>query len=486
VSEIDRRHHDGANRVDEAAIFAAGAGEKRQHDQFDDAVIVIGKNRGDDSGGQAENATRVPNDRGPQGGDNELINRKEDNSAYVNSADSDTSRRDPNYIQSDSTADRRDERAFVDQSTRTDSTDSFNTKYVETLSEAVALVRSESPPPENPTSMLGWRELFEGTLRRVKRKTYTVKESDDLETIAGNIFKDKRLAQLIRLLNNDLFDDDTRLSEIKVASGVNLVLPTPDEILQYRLEMLSEKNDEQLAEKLASKFKITLEKRDDRRPVHVCRLWDDLASIARRNSNLQDENLWKLVAVLNKLSTEEDADGKPLVKLKRGQVLTLPSQKDVRDYRRVTFKDEVPKDPELTSALNSVQEGSLTVIGGLPDEQAAVFNTIRTSPVETYEVVTENLVELGASRIYTAEKRFENNSKYQMKLEILHEGKWCSVVEYVIGQEHSELHSFALNGVVKIIRMALPMQSVRELAECDLATNYGEYCHRFAQGRSRI
>jgi len=242
-----------------------------------------------------------------------------------------------------------------------------------------------------------------------------------------------------------------------------------------------------LSRKLAAKFKLNQEKREDHRPVHVCRLWDDLASIARKSRNLQDESLWKLVAVLNGLSTEEDAFGKPVVKLKRGQSLTLPSEKDVRDYRRVSGRDISSRDEESTSALSSANDGSATVIGGLPSEQiAALSSTVRTSQVEVYEVVNERVIELGTSRIYSAEKRFEDSSKYQMKLEFLHEGKWLSVVEYVIGEEHSELHSFAMNGVVKIIRMALPVHSVRELAECDLATNYGDYCNRFAQGRSKI
>jgi hypothetical protein len=344
-------------------------------------------------------------------------------------------------------------------------------------------------PIDNRTNVVGWREFFEGAFRSVKRKRYTVLESDSLATIARRIFKDKRLAELIRLLNPDLFGEDIPLDQIQLTAGMELILPTPDEILQYRVEVLGELNPDLFGGgKLSAKFNVKYEKRENRRPMHACRLWDNLQSIASKHPKLQDESLWKLVAVLNSLSTEQGADGMALAKLKRGQVLILPSEKDIRDYRRVTSGNYGrSEDSGRTPIPDSVQEAPPTMFGEPPQEELALLaSTVRTSPVETFQIVSQNVIELGSSRICAVERRFESKTKYQMKLEVLYEGQWCSVVEYVIGQEHSELHSFALNGVVKIIRMALPMHSVRELAECDLATNYGEYCHRFAQGRSRI
>jgi hypothetical protein len=212
--------------------------------------------------------------------------------------------------------------------------------------------------------------------------------------------------------------------------------------------------------------------------VHVCRLWDDLISVVKKNKNLHDESLWKLVAVLNGLSTRVDAKGKPVVKLKRGQVLMLPSERDVRDYRRLASRSAASDNPNQISTLNPVWDGSQTIAD---PSQDSLTTTIRTAPIEQFKVISERVIELGSARIYSAEWRHENSSKYQMKLEFFHEGKWFSVVEYIIGQDQSELHSFALNGVVKIVRMALPVQSVLELAECDLATNYGEYCKRFVR-----
>jgi hypothetical protein len=358
----------------------------------------------------------------------------------------------------------------------------FNTKYVEEIGEAIALVRSEATPTDSRANVISWREFFEGAFRSIKRKRYTVRESETLATIARRMFKDKRLAELIRLLNAELLGEDVPLDQIKLSPGMELLLPTPDEILQYRVEVLGELNADLFGGgKASSILKAKQEKPENRRPAHVCRLWDNLQSIAEKHPKLQDERLWKLVAVLNALSTEQGANGLPVAKLKRGQVLILPSAKDIRDYWRVTSGSFG------TAAPDVVQDAPATMFGEPAQEALDLMaSTVRTSPVESYEIVGQKVIELGSSRICSVERRFETKTTFQMKLEILHEGEWRSVVEYVIGEEHSELHSFALSGVVKIIRMALPMHSVRELAECDLATNYGEYCNRFAQGRSRI
>jgi hypothetical protein len=253
--------------------------------------------------------------------------------------------------------------------------------------------------------------------------------------------------------------------------------------LQYRLEVLGELSPLLFGGQFASKLNRVSEKREERRPVHVCRLWDDLISVVKKNKNLHDESLWKLVAVLNGLSTKVDAKGNPIAKLKRGQVLTLPSEKDVRDYRRLAAKSAVSDDQSRKSALDPATDASQTVVSASSE---FLTSTIRTAPIEQFKVFGERVIELGNCRIHSAEWRYENHTKYQMKLEFFHEAQWCSVVEYIIGQDQSELHSFALNGVVKIIRMALPVQSVLELAECDLATNYGEYCKRFVRDRNSV
>ncbi|MCA9802975.1 MAG: LysM peptidoglycan-binding domain-containing protein [Cyanobacteria bacterium HKST-UBA02] len=74
-------------------------------------------------------------------------------------------------------------------------------------------------------------------------------------------------------------------------------------------------------------------KKPDSRLQYVIRLGDSLKSIAMKHPAIKDVSLWKLIAEVNGLTTETDSRGVPTAKVTRGASITLPSNKEIAEYR---------------------------------------------------------------------------------------------------------------------------------------------------------
>ena len=216
-----------------------------------------------------------------------------------------------------------------------------------------------------------------------KRQKYVIKPGDTLESIAGKMLRDQRLAGLI-------FDINQAVIPVRLVNGKKVPelpprlviwLPTPTEVRDYRVRLVNRKTPaaEQpkfasAEDELAAKFGTgwdgnpevastsgSIEDMEDaaraayqaRRahiesllgplspksvepsaPKYVVRLGDSLKSVAVKHPSLQDVALWKLVAELNRLSTKTDEKGSPLANLRRGQTLIMPTVEEIAAFRK--------------------------------------------------------------------------------------------------------------------------------------------------------
>jgi hypothetical protein len=77
-----------------------------------------------------------------------------------------------------------------------------------------------------------------------------------------------------------------------------------------------------------SQMKTTVEKN-----IHIVRFGETLRSIALSHPALGDVSLWPLLAEKNQLSTERDANDRPVAKLTRGTRLLIPTPKEISAFR---------------------------------------------------------------------------------------------------------------------------------------------------------
>lgn len=213
-----------------------------------------------------------------------------------------------------------------------------------------------------------------------RRQKYIVRAGDTLESVAGRMLRDKRLAGLIYEINKDSIPvvviDRKKVPQLQERSVI--WLPTPTEVKHYRGRLLAAAADTRTEyasaeEELEARFGknwnaataattggAALEdledaakaayanrrkhienllgplssKGDSSQPKYVVRLGETLKSVAMKHPGLQDVTLWKLLAELNGLSTETDAKGNPQAKLARGQTIILPSAAEIASFRQ--------------------------------------------------------------------------------------------------------------------------------------------------------
>ncbi|HMX45340.1 MAG TPA: hypothetical protein PKC93_05275, partial [Candidatus Obscuribacter sp.] len=68
------------------------------------------------------------------------------------------------------------------------------------------------------------------------------------------------------------------------------------------------------------------------------------------------------------------------------------------------------------------------------------------------------------------------------RVEVLKDGIWLPVLEYLVGQD-SVLKVYSLGGGERVIHLDLPPAVVRGMALNDLNSNRLEYCRKFLLGR---
>lgn len=80
--------------------------------------------------------------------------------------------------------------------------------------------------------------------------------------------------------------------------------------------------------------KMGPKKAADGRMRYTVRLGDTLKSIAMKHPSLEDVSSWRILAEINKLSTETDENDNPVALVTRGSVLMIPTKNEVEEYKK--------------------------------------------------------------------------------------------------------------------------------------------------------
>ena len=292
-------------------------------------------------------------------------------------------------------------------------------KKANIVSQNQAAQRDHEEQEEQAKQLLALMQAQEEQARKDSQQSrYLVKRGDTLEKIAQVVFQDVSLVSLIYALNKRLIVKQMvdGLTVYLLKENTVLLLPSLRMVREWRQTRrfsLSIKENTSgsanvLAEnETAKQRRLNIEKflgpigsamtSAERLCVGV-RLGDTLRSIAMKHPELEDINLWPLLAQCNSLSTAVDNKGVPVAQLKRGTSLLLPTQGEIADYRMRLLHATQPDAPRNAlkavvkrSQNNSIEEDSLisesdfelaiceTVNLSLAPEQILAFRTVTLS-----------------------------------------------------------------------------------------------------------
>jgi hypothetical protein len=335
---------------------------------------------------------------------------------------------------------------------------------LESLVDAMITDAATGRSVENPESRILIDNLFE----EGEREQYTVYEGDTLESIARRKLKDRRYAPLLYSLNRDTLGHIKDFKNHQLPPGAVLHLPSMAETMRFKVHVLADTTPLLVYVNTHGKLQASDKPSETDAPLtYTCRLGDTLLSIATRHPALRDAALWKLLAKINNLSTETDANGLPAVKLKRGKVLRLPKPKEIENYRNFLLAQSLEETlPQLGRTVLANRTFSVDPVSKAGD------STDASDPGKAmYE-----------SRVITQTDLGEGNTNLLLRLAVKTRERWMPVVEYVVTDHLSGLKFYDFQGERKNIRIDLPTRAARELAENDLAVNAQQYCAKFLAG----
>jgi hypothetical protein len=155
-----------------------------------------------------------------------------------------------------------------------------------------------------------------------RRVRYQIKKGDTLKSIARIQLGNRKAAPLIYDINSRIIKLDADKKPILVV-GSWITLPSRSETLRYLVRV-------ELEQQVKLLFHADPAKQNSRE--YTCRLGDTLVSIAQKHHRLGDARLWPLLARVNELSERTDHSGKPTARLKRGQILVIPNDDQLRAF----------------------------------------------------------------------------------------------------------------------------------------------------------
>jgi hypothetical protein len=246
----------------------------------------------------------------------------------------------------------------------------------------------------------------------------------------------------------------------------------------------------------------------DGRIRYVCRLGDTLRSVAMRHPALKDTVLWKLLAEVNGMSAKLDEKGVPVAQLKRGLTVVIPSPEEIDafyakhsvgtgtgtkptastvDRQSSEAKRTVPPEPS-TAPMRSTRviPGFDSPVDPSSSVLAGIAPTVVTAKPAIEEVSTRNVITnlSESARIVTFGNQSANGAGFRARLEVLqNESFWLPVVSYEINDGISWRYEFNLTGSRKSVRIDLPTQAAKGMADNDLSTNWARYCEAFLEGK---
>jgi trimeric autotransporter adhesin len=184
-----------------------------------------------------------------------------------------------------------------------------------------------------------------------ERRLYQIRKGDTLSSIAEKKLGSNKYLPLLIELNRDIiiFKAD---GTITLQPGCYINLPSQADIARF----VSMGEDARAAYSNPEDYQSP-----DFQATYACRYGDNLKTVAKRHPALRDARLWTLLAEVNKLSTRQTDKKVSVEKLKRGQVLIIPSARQKQDFLQQLPSNPTPK--PLTGSIFS-NENKVRVVAG--------------------------------------------------------------------------------------------------------------------------
>jgi hypothetical protein len=317
---------------------------------------------------------------------------------------------------------------------------------------------------------------------RAKRKNFKIDRETTFADLAQRLFDDTRIAGLLLLLNPQLISEGQDPGNLKLSPGTILKLPNVEEVLSYKVQVLGDQLPFILHEEFSRSAGDKSNERSNKvREQYRCRLGDSLISIAKRHHRLRDEALWPLLARVNNLATGVSHDRLAKARLERGSIIVIPSRKEVDEYHKeqISAFEQTQNEEQFQDETICNLDGTLESGGNIESR------LVRTKAVELFAHFNfpTQLAMPDTVRIIAEELNGDKEKCLVVKLEMCVTNNWLPVIEYRLEPQRCQLRSYKSNGEFTVTPIQLPDQSLRQLIEFDLSTNFANYCEKFVSDR---
>lgn len=210
------------------------------------------------------------------------------------------------------------------------------------------------------------------------------------------------------------------------------------------------------------------------RRCYQVRLGETLQSVALRDPLMNDIRMWKLVAHINRLSLDTDQYGKPLARLEKGQILILPTDREVAEFKFLN---------KLSAVVN--EDATIVVSERNPAHPQQPLRDVQSFAPPSRPTGEPMQIEGSVSvkklaeycRVMVAVSADETS--FAVKLQALSMNNWATVVAYESRPAGSVHTTYNRDGSFRAMALELPSTVVQQMAIEDLTRNWNLYCTRF-------
>lgn len=310
------------------------------------------------------------------------------------------------------------------------------------------------------------RANIEKILGKIKDATearsYAVRLGDTLRSVAMKHpeLRDVSLWKLLAEKNGLPSDIDNKGAPLAVLiRGSSIVLPTAEEIEEYRVRNSATSRSPQFAPAVTAK--MTEMQNVATKLCHGCkRLLSSNSSICPACGFVFAQPAEPTITGNATTFNLPDAP----------TTLTLNEQS----------KTQVSNPQDVTTVVD--MESSTGLAG------TAKRAEVRQESVVQRDVLTavsaEAITNLNDTcRLIKTNKELNGKVTTYHRLEVLHEAEWMPVLSYECGQESAMRHEYSKDGRKKSIKIDLPAGAVGEMVENELSQKWQDYCNRYLTGR---
>ncbi|MFN8550446.1 MAG: hypothetical protein U0103_03070 [Candidatus Obscuribacterales bacterium] len=233
---------------------------------------------------------------------------------------------------------------------------------------------------------------------------------------------------------------------------------SPMALVLYRLRFAGNRNSVNLDE-------VPAEEQESAQPSnrrhHKVRLGETLQSIAVNDELLKDVNMWVLICQINNLDTAVDVVGRPRVQLSRGDILLLPNQDEIEEFKLLKKLTEIAKlsgkelDIDLTRKPAPAKASPHCKI----DRQMSIEKLWERCRM----ILTDN-----------------DDTSYSIKLQRdTLESRWTTVAAYESKNGKTVRWTYKIDGARTCLEVGLPAAVSREMAIEDFQRNWRFYYNRY-------